>query len=92
MDYEFLVHVFQTPGYLLNYFGCLFFWQFFLLFYLLEAAIREQFHDQIEVVFVMEETVEGSEVFIGQVSLQFYFPDNVFLNFSLFYPFFGHFL
>lgn len=40
----------------------------------------------------MEETVEGSEVLIGQVGLQFDLSDDVFLNFSLFNPFFGHFL
>ena len=40
----------------------------------------------------MEETVEGSEMLIGQVGLQFNLSDDVFLNFSLFDPFFGHFL
>ena len=88
MNDVFLMHILQPRGYLFHNFGSLFLRHFLSFFDLLEAAIRQQLHNEIQMIFIMKIPVKSSKVTVREVGLQFYLSDNVFLNFSFFYSLF----
>ena len=71
MDDGFLVHVLETHTDLFDYCCCLFLWQFFLLFDLLETAVWKCFDDQVEIFLIVEVSEQCSQVGMVQIRLDF---------------------
>lgn len=92
VDNVLLVHVPQPHGHLLDNCCCLLLRHFSFLFYLLQTAVGEQFHHEVEVLLIVEVAVEGGQVRVVEVALQFDLAGYVLYYVGLFYAFFGHFL
>ena len=92
MNNELLMKIFQAFCDLFDYLCCLFLWHFFLLFDLLQTSVRQKFHYQIEILFIVEKSIERSDVLVAEIGLEFDFSDNMFFHFGLPNAFFGHLL
>lgn len=67
MDYVLLMHFLQPLSHLLDYSRSFFLGKFLFLLHVLETAIWEGLQDQIQVLFIMKVTEEGSQVRMIQV-------------------------
>lgn len=92
MDDRLLVHILQAYADLLDDCSCFFLWQFFLLFYLLEAAIRKCFYNKVKVFLIMKVAEQGSQIRMVQIGLDFDFSQYVVFYFHLSYSFLRHLL
>ncbi len=83
MDDRFLVEVFEALSNLLHDLNGLLLGQLPLLLDLLERAIRQQLHDEVEMVLVVKVAVERSAVAVVEIALQLYLPCDVLLHLQL---------
>ena len=67
MDYVLLMHFLQPLSHLLDYSCSFFLGKFLFLLHILETAVGEGLQDQIQVLFIMKVTEEGSQVRMIQV-------------------------
>lgn len=66
--------------------------QFAFLLDLLQRAIGQQFKDEVEIVLIVEVSVERSAVAVVEIGLQLYLSDYVFLHLGLSDPLLRHLL
>ena len=92
MDDRFLVEVFEALSNLLHDLNGLLLGQLPLLLDLLERAVRQQLHDEVEMVLVVKVAVERSAVAVVEKALQLYLPCDVLLHLQLSYLFLRHLL
>lgn len=83
MDDGFLVEVFEALSNLLHDLNGLLLGQLPLLLDLLERAVRQQLHDEVEMVLVVKVAVERSAVAVVEIALQLYLPCDVLLHLQL---------
>jgi hypothetical protein len=83
VDDRFLVEVFEALSNLLHDLNGLLLGQLPLLLDLLERAIRQQLHDEVEMVLVVKVAVERSAVAVVEIALQLYLPCDVLLHLQL---------
>lgn len=92
MDDRFLVEVFEALSNLLHDLNGLLLGQLPLLLDLLKRAVRQQLHDEVEMVLVVKVAVERSAVAVVEIALQLYLPCDVLLHLQLFDLFLRHLL
>ena len=80
MDDVLFMHVLKSINYLLYDRCCLFFWKFLFLLDVLKTTVRKGLKDEIQFVFIMEIPEERCQVFVVQIRLDLYLPQNVFLD------------
>ena len=83
MDDRFLVEVFEALSNLLHDLNGLLLGQLPLLLDLLKRAVRQQLHDEVEMVLVVKVAVERSAVAVVEITLQLYLPCDVLLHLQL---------
>lgn len=83
MDDGFLVEVLEALSNLLHDLNGLLLGQLPLLLDLLERAVRQQLHDEVEMVLVVKVAVERSAVAVVEIALQLYLPCDVLLHLQL---------
>ena len=83
MDDRFLVEVFEALSNLLHDLNGLLLGQLPLLLDLLKRAVRQQLHDEVEMVLVVKVAVERSAVAVVEIALQLYLPCDVLLHLQL---------
>jgi len=83
VDDRFLVEVFEALSNLLHDLNGLLLGQLPLLLDLLKRAVRQQLHDEVEMVLVVKVAVERSAVAVVEITLQLYLPCDVLLHLQL---------
>ena len=83
MDDGFLVEVLEALSNLLHDLNGLLLGQLPLLLDLLERSVRQQLHDEVEMVLVVKVAVERSAVAVVEIALQLYLPCDVLLHLQL---------
>ena len=83
MDDRFLVEVFEALSNLLHDLNGLLLGQLPLLLDLLKRAVRQQLHDEVEMVLVVKVALERSAVAVVEITLQLYLPCDVLLHLQL---------